>query len=121
LPQAVSLEDASRSLAMFGELNVPILGVVENMSYLQLPDGTRMEVFGKGGGAALAAMGGVPLIGSIPMDPDVRAGGDNGKPIVVSHPDSPSGQALRSVAEFIAAALSVAALQQDSGISLTMT
>jgi ATP-binding protein involved in chromosome partitioning len=120
LPQAVSLEDASRSLAMFRELNVPILGVVENMSFLELPDGTRMEVFGKGGGAALAAMGGVPLIGSIPMDPAVRAGGDNGKPIVVSRPDSAPALALRSVAEFVAAALSVAALQQDSGISLTM-
>lgn len=120
LPQQVSLEDASRSLAMFRELNVPVLGVVENMSYLELPDGTRMEVFGKGGGAALAAMGGVPLLGTIPMDPSVRAGGDDGQPVVAAHPDSVSARALRFVAEQVAAALSVAAIQQGSGITLNV-
>ena len=120
LPQQVSLEDASRSLAMFRELNVPVLGVVENMSYLELPDGTRMEVFGKGGGSELAAMGGVTLLGTIPMDPSVRAGGDEGVPVVVSHPDSASARALRSVSEQVAAALSVSALQQPGGITLNM-
>jgi ATP-binding protein involved in chromosome partitioning len=120
LPQQVSIEDASRSLAMFRELNVQVLGVIENMSYLELPDGTRMEVFGKGGGAELAAMGGVPLLGSVPLDPSVRAGGDEGVPVIVSHPDSPSSRALRSLAEQIAAALSVSALQQPGGITLNV-
>jgi ATP-binding protein involved in chromosome partitioning len=120
LPQQVSLEDASRSLAMFQELNVPILGVVENMSYLELPDGTRLEVFGRGGGALLAEMGGTQLIGAIPMDPNVRAGGDEGRPIVISNPNAPSALALRSVTEKVAAILSVNALQPGPSISLDM-
>ena len=111
MPQQVSLEDASRALAMFKELNVPVLGVVENMSYLELPDGARLEVFGKGGGAQLAEMAGVPLIGAIPLDPSVRAGGDEGRPVVVSNPDLAAAQALKGVAEKVAALLSVAALQ----------
>ena len=120
LPQQVSLEDASRSLAMFQELNVPILGVVENMSYLELPDGTRLEVFGRGGGALLAEMGATQLIGAIPMDPNVRAGGDEGRPIIISNPTAPSALALRSVTEKVAAILSVNALQPGPSISLDM-
>lgn len=119
LPQLVSLEDASRSLAMFKELNVPILGVVENMSYLLTPDGNRLEVFGKGGGEELAKMGDVSVIGTIPLDTLVPAGGDNGKPVVVSAPESPAGIVLREIAETVAARLSVAALISDnSGIQI---
>ena len=110
LPQAVSIEDASRSLAMFQTLNVPILGVVENMSYLELPDGTRMEIFGHGGGKAMADASGVPFLGTVPMDPAVRAGGDEGKPVVAVKPDLPTAVALKNVSEQIAALLSVAAL-----------
>src|SRR5512138_1009766 len=88
LPQQVSLEDARRGLEMFRQLNVPILGVVENMSYLELPDGTRMDVFGKGGGEELAKAAEVPFLGQIPMDPSVRVGGDTGTPVVVSNPAS---------------------------------
>jgi ATP-binding protein involved in chromosome partitioning len=113
MPQLVSLEDARRSLAMFRELSIPILGVVENMSYLQLPDGTRMEVFGKGGGSQLAELASVPLLGTIPLEPDVRQGGDEGVPIVVSSPGSAAGLALRSLAEKIAAAVSVLAMQKS--------
>src|SRR3990172_8746219 len=68
LPQRVSLEDARRGLEMFHQLDVPIFGVVENMSYLELPDGTRMDIFGSGGGERLAMEGGVAFIGHIPMD-----------------------------------------------------
>ena len=75
LPQEVSLEDASRAVAMFRAMNVPLLGVVENMSYLELPDGTRLEVFGKGGGEKLAKKAGIPFLGSIPMQTDISAGG----------------------------------------------
>ncbi len=120
LPQAVSLEDASRGLAMFRELKVPILGVVENMSYLELPDGTRMDIFGAGGGKKLADSAGVPFIGSIPMDAAVREGGDNGRPIVVVRPDSPAGKALRTVAELVAARISVVDLQEGSGVTIKM-
>ena len=110
LPQLVSLEDASRGLQMFRTLEVPILGVIENMSYLDLPDGTRMDIFGSGGGEQLAQATQTPFLGKIPIDQNVRIGGDSGKPIVISHPDSPVAKALREIAESLAAKISVAAL-----------
>ncbi len=120
LPQEVSVEDASRGLFMFKELDVPILGVIENMSYLVLPDGSKLEVFGKGGGEKLAAVAGVPLLGSIPLDPAVREGGDTGEPVVLSNPQSAPAQALTLLAEKTAAALSVAALNKNGDISIEM-
>jgi ATP-binding protein involved in chromosome partitioning len=110
LPQLVSLEDASRGLEMFRTLDVPILGVVENMSYLTLPDGSKMDVFGQGGGEALARQYDVPFLGAIPMDPIVRVGGDTGKPIVLTQPKSDAAMAMTNIAEQIAARVSVAAL-----------
>ena len=120
LPQKVSLEDASRGLQMFKQLEVPVLGVVENMSYLELPDGTRMDVFGSGGGEELARASGVPFIGSIPMDPAVRQGGDQGKPIVVTNPNSPTAQAMISMAQAVAARLSVLSFQGNSGVPINL-
>ena len=120
LPQQVSREDAMRGLRMFEELNVPILGVAENMSYLELPDGTRMDVFGSGGGEQMANAAGVPFLGAIPMDAGVRQGGDNGTPVVISAPDSAAARALRQLAESVAAALSVAALQESQGVSINV-
>ncbi len=120
LPQAVSIEDARRGLEMFNQVNVPVLGVVENMSFLQLPDGTRMEVFGSGGGKALAAQAKVPFFGTIPMDPSIRVGGDEGIPVVVSHPDSAPARALRSLAEKVAARLSVEALKGNAGVPISL-
>ncbi|MFZ1042215.1 MAG: Mrp/NBP35 family ATP-binding protein [Anaerolineales bacterium] len=110
LPQLVSLEDASRGLQMFRTLEVPILGVIENMSYLDLPDGTRMDIFGSGGGEQLAQATQTPFLGKIPIDQNVRIGGDSGKPIVISYPDSAVAKALREIAENLAAKISVAAL-----------
>jgi ATP-binding protein involved in chromosome partitioning len=118
LPQQVSLDDAYRSLEMFRQLDVSIFGVVENMSYLELPDGTRMDIFGAGGGERLANEAGVPFLGAIPMDPTVRAGGDLGKPVVVTDPASPVAQALRAVAESIAAKVSVAAVNQANFVPI---
>ncbi len=118
LPQQVSQDDARRGLEMFRELNVPLLGVVQNMSYLVLPDGTQMDVFGKGGGEKLALEADVPFLGAIPMDPNVRMGGDQGAPIVISQPDSSPSKALREIAEAVAAKLSVAALQSDGGVEI---
>ena len=120
LPQQVSLDDALRGLEMFRQLNVPILGVVENMSYLELEDGTRVDVFGTGGGEKLASATGVPFIGAIPMDPAVRVGGDSGKPIVISDPDSPVAQALEDIAGDVAAKVSMAALKGDNVIPIEM-
>lgn len=120
LPQQVSLDDARRGLEMFRHLEVDVFGVVENMSYLELPDGTRMDIFGTGGGQRLADQSGVPFIGSIPMDPSVRQGGDSGKPVVVTQPDSPVAKALREVAENVAAKVSVAAVQKKGFIPIEM-
>ena len=120
LPQQVSLDDARRGLEMFRQMNVPIFGIVENMSYLELPDGTRMDVFGTGGGERLAAESGVPFIGSIPMDPAVREGGDLGVPVTISQPDSPVSLALNAVAMDVAAKVSVAAVQNNDFIPITM-
>jgi ATP-binding protein involved in chromosome partitioning len=118
LPQQVSLEDARRGIEMFRQLDVEIFGVVENMSYLELPDGTRMDIFGSGGGARLAQEAGVPFIGAIPMDPTVRQGGDSGKPVVITNPESPVAMALCNVAESVAARISVAAVQQANIIPM---
>src|SRR3970282_1239291 len=98
LPQQVSLDDARRGLEMFRTMDVPVLGVIENMSYLELPDGTRYDIFGSGGGERLAAATGVPFLGSVPMDARVRMGSDNGNPVVLSDPESPVGQALEQLA-----------------------
>lgn len=120
LPQAVSVEDASRGLFMFKQLNVPILGVIENMSYLELPDGQRMEVFGNGGGEKLSREANAPFLGQIPMMPEVREGGDNGKPIVVTNPESSAAVAMKKISENLAAKLSIAAMEYKSDIKLNI-
>lgn len=120
LPQQVSIEDARRGLEMFRQLEVPVFGVVENMSFLELPDGTRMDIFGTGGGEQLAKEAGVPFIGAIPMDPTVRQGGDAGVPVVISAPDSPVARALIAIAENVAAQISVAAVQQNDFIPINI-
>ncbi|MDH5508266.1 MAG: Mrp/NBP35 family ATP-binding protein [Anaerolineae bacterium] len=120
LPQEVSLEDARRGLEMFRQLQVPLLGVVENMSYLELPDGQKMDVFGSGGGEKLALEAGLPFIGAIPMDPRVRQGGDNGQPIIVADPQAPAAIMLRQIAEDVALKTAVSALQRAQTIPITM-
>ncbi len=120
LPQQVSLDDARRSLEMFRQLEVPILGVVENMSYLELPDGTRLDVFGSGGGERLAHEAGVPFIGAIPIDPRVREGGDSGKPVTITSPETPVALALSQIARDVAAKISVAAYKQSNFIPINL-
>jgi len=120
LPQLVSLEDAGRGLNMFKTLEVPILGIIENMSYLELPDGTRMDIFGTGGGESLARHTDTTFLGGVPMDQNVRIGGDTGKPIVVSHPDSPVAQALTEISQKIAAKVSVAALSAKNELPINI-
>jgi len=120
LPQQVSLEDARRGMEMFRQLNVPILGVVENMSYLELPDGTRMDIFGSGGGKQLAEEGHVRFLGTIPIDAKVRLGGDEGTPVIVVDPKSPAANALRGIAEAIAAKVSVAAFEGSTTIPINI-
>ena len=101
-PQDVSLIDARKGLAMFQKVNVPVLGIVENMSYYVCPQcGHREEIFKHGGGRATAERLQVPFLGEIPIDPKVVAGGDAGRPIVASEPDGAVGQAYRRIAEAI--------------------
>lgn len=107
-PQDVALADARKGIAAFEKLDVPILGIIENMSYFIAPDtGKRYDIFGHGGGRRYAAQAGVPFLGEIPIDPRIAEGGDTGKPIIVSHPDSPAAQAFREISSQIAARLSV--------------
>ena len=113
-PQEVSLSDVRRAVKMFETVNVPVLGVIENMSYFIAPDtGNRYEIFGKGGGEKLATEYGLNYLGDIPMGIEVREGGDKGTPVVVSAPDSPQAQALRKVAEEVARHVSIEALKPE--------
>ncbi|MBI4939421.1 Mrp/NBP35 family ATP-binding protein [Kineosporia sp. A_224] len=103
-PQTAAAEVAERAGSIALQTKQQIVGVVENMSWLELPDGTRMELFGSGGGQRVADSLGrsvgaaVPLLGQVPMDVALREGGDGGTPVVLSHPDSPAAVALRGVA-----------------------
>ncbi len=102
-PQDVALLDVRKGLGMFRKLNVPIIGVVENMSYFIAPDtGTRYAIFGEGGGAKVAEEFGVPVLGQIPLEMETRKGGDAGVPIVVGQPDSAQAAAFRQVAAAVA-------------------
>ena len=103
-PQQVAVGDALRGVRMFERVGVPVLGVVENMSYLENPEtGKPIAVFGSGGGQALADEVNVPLLGQIPLDPRVVEGGDTGRPIVVADPRAGVARALDQVAERVLA------------------
>ncbi len=107
MPQQVSFDDAARAVSMFKKLDVPVLGVVENMSFLEMPDGSLRRIFGEGGGEQLARMAVAPLLGTIPIDESIRSGGDQGEPVVAADPDSSGAKALISLAESVAARMSL--------------
>ena len=113
LPQNVSVDDARRAANMFKQLNIPLLGVVENMSYLLMPDGSRNAIFGQGGGERLAKELEVPFLGSIPIDPAVREGGDNGKPVIEYNKENGTAQLFLEIACQLAAELSKLAVKND--------
>lgn len=98
-PQEASLGVVRKGIGMFHKVNVPILGIVENMSYFTAPDGQRVEIFGHGGGRAEAARQDVRFLGEIPIFTEIREGGDRGVPITISNPNSPPGQAFIKIAE----------------------
>jgi len=98
LPQKLSTDDANRGIAMFRSLNVPVTGIVENMGLMVLPDGSKYDLFGEGGGKVLADMTGVPYLGSIPIDRDIRTGGDLGLPVTITNPGSPAAIAFQDIA-----------------------
>jgi ATP-binding protein involved in chromosome partitioning len=111
-PQTVALLDSRKGLRMFQQMNVPILGIVENMSYFIPPDrpDLQYDIFGSGGGSKTATELGIPLLGCVPLEICTRIGGDTGIPIVVADPDSASAKVLSSIARAIAGKVSVAAL-----------
>ncbi len=99
-PQQVSVGDALRGVKMFERTSVPVLGIVENMSWFENPEtGKPIAVFGSGGGARLAAECNLPLLGQVPLDPRIQEGGDTGRPIVVAEPTSKAARALESIAD----------------------
>ena len=98
-PQEASLGVVRKGIAMFEKVNVPILGIIENMSYFITPTGERVEIFGHGGGHAEAERQKIPFLGEIPIYLDIRIGGDKGVPVSVSAPEEPSGQVFIRIAE----------------------
>ncbi|MCC5666333.1 Mrp/NBP35 family ATP-binding protein [Nostoc sp. CHAB 5784] len=98
-PQQVAVADVRRNIYMFRQVGVPVLGIIENMSYLICGDcGARTSIFGSGGGEQLAAELQVPLLGQIPIDPDISSGGDIGNPIAISHRASPASEVFVQIA-----------------------
>jgi ATP-binding protein involved in chromosome partitioning len=111
-PQGVSVSDVRKAVGMFRQLNIPVLGVMENMSYFVCGHcQERTEIFGHGGGAAMAKDMGIPFLGEVPIDTRVRSGGDEGRPIVAEAPDSPAARAFIEVAGKVAAQLSIQAMR----------
>ncbi|HKI08409.1 MAG TPA: Mrp/NBP35 family ATP-binding protein [Nitrososphaeraceae archaeon] len=114
-PQDVAMNVAVKALGMFSKLNVPIVGVIENMSYLQCPHcSEHISIFGKGGGQKISEKFDIPFLGEIPLSPQIMEGSDKGKPVIVSDPDSIQANALRKVAKTIAGRISVIAAELNS-------
>ncbi len=118
-PQIVSLADVRRALKMFETVAIPVLGIVENMSYFVPPDmpEKRYDIFGAGGGSAFADEMGVPFLGEVPLGIEVREAGDKGVPVVIANPESPQANAFRRVAEEVAAQISIEAMKPELVIS----
>jgi ATP-binding protein involved in chromosome partitioning len=107
-PQDVSLIDVRKAIRMFQRVNVPILGIVENMSYFIAPDTKKKyDIFGSGGGSKLANELSLPLLGAIPINPNIRIGGDDGKPVVFGEPDSDESLKILEISKNLAAQVSI--------------
>jgi ATP-binding protein involved in chromosome partitioning len=107
-PQGVSVSDVRKAVGMFRQLNIPVLGVIENMSYFVCGHcQERTEIFGNGGGRKMADEMDIPFLGEVPIDTRVRSGGDEGKPIVVEAPDAPAAKAFLDLASRVAAQVSI--------------
>ncbi len=113
-PQAVATDDVYKSVSMCKKVNIPVLGVVENMSWFVDSAGVRHELFGKGGGQAVAEFSGAPLFGQVPLDPSVREWGDKGTPVVQAAPTNEASRAFIAIAERVVEACE-AAHQEEGG------
>jgi len=114
-PQSVSVADVRRALKMFETVAVPVIGIIENMSYFVPPDmpEKRYDIFGQGGGKNLAEEYNIPFLGEVPLGIEVREAGDKGIPVVISDPDSPQANAFRIVAEEVARQVSIEAMKPE--------
>ncbi len=110
-PQEASLGVVRKGIAMFEKVNVPILGIIENMSYFVTPSGERVEIFGHGGGRAEAERQNIPFLGEIPLYTEIRIGGDEGVPVAVSAPSAPAGKVFIQIAEALRKTLAVSPRQ----------
>jgi ATP-binding protein involved in chromosome partitioning len=111
-PQGVSVSDVRKAVAMFRQLNIPVLGVIENMSWFECPHcREKTEIFGRGGGQKMATDLMIPFLGAVPIDTRVREGGDEGQPIVAAAPDAPAARAFIEVAGKVAAQISIQAMK----------
>jgi len=118
-PQEVSIADARKALKMFSRVNVPIIGVVENMSFFIAPDtGNKYEIFGSGGGKKLASENSTKFLGGIPIDQQIRIGGDTGIPIVYDMPDSEHARIITEIARNFSAQISIQNLTVNSSPSI---
>ena len=114
-PQAVATDDVYKSVSMCRKVNIPILGVVENMSWFIDTAGVRHELFGKGGGQAVADFAEAPLLGQVPLDPSVREWGDKGTPVVQAAPQGEASKAFAAIAERVVEACESAGAEDDAG------
>ncbi|MBI3536682.1 MAG: iron-sulfur cluster carrier protein ApbC [Chloroflexi bacterium] len=115
-PQDVALADVIKGIGMFRKLEVPILGIVENMSYFLCPHcGERTDIFAHGGAQKMAQKYETPFLGEIPLDVSIRIGGDVGVPVTISNPNSPHAHAFKKIAQAVAAAVSVLNVQAAQG------
>src|ERR671932_922348 len=111
-PQDVALQDVAKGMAMFQQLEVPVIGVIENMSYFVCPNcSEKHELFGRGGGQRIAVAYNGPFLGQVPLQPNVRLGSDEGQPVVLADPDSPAAKGFANVAGAVARQVSVLAFQ----------
>jgi ATP-binding protein involved in chromosome partitioning len=118
-PQQVSLADTRRAVRMYQKLNIPTLGLIENMSRFACPQcGHESDIFGHGGGERMAEQLGIPFLGGIPIYQPIRVGSDTGVPLVISEPDSPASRAFMAAAERTAAQLSIASFNRKTFIPL---
>ena len=114
-PQDVAMNVAVKALGMFSKLNVPIVGVIENMSYFQCPHcSERINIFGEGGGRKISEKFDIPFLGEIPLFPQIMEGSDKGKPVIISDPNSIQANALRKMASITAGRISVIAAELKS-------
>jgi ATP-binding protein involved in chromosome partitioning len=119
-PQQVSLADTRRAVAMYKKLNIPPIGLIENMSYFSCPKCEHeSDIFGHGGGERLAEELGIPFLGRLPIYQPIREGSDSGVPLIISEPDSPAARAFMAAAERTAAQVSIASYTRST-IPLTV-